>query len=121
MFPADPTLTAKPVTLTVGGSKGTVIGPLKVTCTPEELVRITLEKVFEDPEVFVNANVPDARVPGIICGRLLNPPGRAATVIPPISNTVSTPNKIASNTRVLLEVPPTPLLPGPPGALPLGG
>src|SRR5213080_2033591 len=65
MFPADPTLTAKPVTLTVGGSKGTVIGPLKVTFTPEELVRTTLEKVFEDPEVFVNANVPDARVPGI--------------------------------------------------------
>src|SRR5216683_1599745 len=52
---------------------------------------------------------------------LLNPPGRAAIVIPPISNTVSTPNKIASNMRVRLEVPPTPLPPGPPGAFPLGG
>src|SRR5437588_10238518 len=62
-----------------------------------------------------------AVVPGIICGRLLNPPGRAATVIPPISNTVSTPNKTASNIRVPLEVPPTPLRPGPPAALPLGG
>ena len=62
-----------------------------------------------------------AVVPGITCGRLLKPPGRAATVIPPISNTVSTPNNIASNIRVPLEVPPTPPPPGPPGALPLGG
>src|SRR5437660_9673975 len=65
MFPADPTFTAKPFTLIVGGSNGTVIGPLKVTCTPEALVRITLEKDFADPEVLVNANVPVARVPGI--------------------------------------------------------
>src|SRR5229473_460618 len=49
---------------------------------------------------------------------LLNPPGMAAMVIPPISNTVSTPNKIESNMRVRLEVPPTPLPPGPLGGRP---
>src|SRR5438874_11181153 len=64
MFPADPTLTAKPVTVRKPGKALTVSGPLKVTGTPEDPRRMILPKVFVDP-LFKNVNAPVARVPWI--------------------------------------------------------
>src|SRR5438876_1038219 len=66
MFPADPTFTAKPVTVTdAGGTAGTVIGPLKETRTPDAPVRITLPNDCAEVPLFKKVNSPVARVPGI--------------------------------------------------------
>jgi len=65
MLPAEPTLTAKPVTVREPGIAETVIDPLNVTGTPEAPLRITLPNDFEELEVFKKFNVPVARVPGI--------------------------------------------------------
>jgi hypothetical protein len=66
MFPAAPTLTAKPVTVTdAGGTAGTEIGPLNVTGTPELPLRMTLPNDFAELEVFKKVNAPVARRPGI--------------------------------------------------------
>jgi hypothetical protein len=58
-------LTAKPVIVSKPGLAGTVIGPLKVTDTPDAPRRITLPNDLVDVVVFRKFNAPDARVPGI--------------------------------------------------------
>src|SRR5436309_15805643 len=65
MLPADPMLTAKPVIVSKPGLARTVIGPLKVTDTPEAPRRMTLPNDLSDVVVFRKFNAPVARVPGI--------------------------------------------------------
>src|SRR5215472_8956282 len=57
------------------GKGDTVIGPMKVTGTPEAPRRMMLPKVFVDP-LFKNVNTPVALVPGMevpVAGTVLDP------------------------------------------------
>ncbi len=66
MFPADPMLTAKPVTVADAGSTaGTVIVPLNETGSPERPRRITPLNDCAKLPALKKVNRPVARRPGI--------------------------------------------------------
>src|SRR5436305_14847570 len=65
IFPADPTLIAKPGIIRNPALAKTVTGPLKETATPEAPRRTTLPNVLSEVVGFKNVNVPVALVPGI--------------------------------------------------------